>query len=114
MRPLDEQGTALSGQILARLEEAIADGSYPEGSEVPSVRTLSAELSVNPLTVAKAYQKAVDKGWLERRRGQGFLVGAGARQSLLSLLRESFLEREWPLIARRLRLLGLSPGDLSA
>jgi GntR family transcriptional regulator len=112
MESLDEQGMPLFGQILGRLEEAIADGSFGEGDTIPSVRQVAAQLSVNPLTVSRSYQKAFEKGWLERRRGQGFVVAKGARQAVLAALRKDFLLREWPGVVRRLHLLGLHPQAL--
>ena len=37
---------------------AIIDGRYAEGEMLPSVRALASEQGANPLTVAKAYQRA--------------------------------------------------------
>ena len=44
------------------------------GEAVPSVRDLARELRVNPNTVAKAYQRLVEAGILETRRGEGTFV----------------------------------------
>ena len=44
------------------------------GDPVPSVRDLARELSVNPATVSKAYQRMVDGDLLTVRRGEGTFV----------------------------------------
>jgi len=41
---------------------------------MPSVRELASDLSVNPATVAKAYQKLTDAGILVVKRGEGTYV----------------------------------------
>jgi GntR family transcriptional regulator len=48
---------------------AIIDGTYPEGSMLPSVRSLAADQGANPLTVAKAYQQFQIDGLVEVQRG---------------------------------------------
>ena len=48
------------------------------GAAVPSVRDLARDLRVNPATVAKAYQRLVDAGVLESRRGEGTFVAEEA------------------------------------
>jgi GntR family transcriptional regulator len=45
-----------------------------DGAQLPSVRELSAELHVNPLTVVKVYQNLEKEGFVETRRGVGTYV----------------------------------------
>ncbi len=47
-------------------------------------------IRVNPLTVLKAYQELVDEQLVEKRRGLGMFVNAGAREPLLKAERRSF------------------------
>lgn len=54
----------------------VASGALREGAALPSVRELAQELGVNPMTVAKAYQRLADAGLVESRRGQGTFVSA--------------------------------------
>jgi GntR family transcriptional regulator len=44
------------------------------GSAMPSVRDLARDLSINPATVAKGYQRLVDAGILAVKRGEGTFV----------------------------------------
>ncbi len=61
-------------QIIDQVKLQIATGLLRVGSELPSTRTLSAELALNPMTVSKAYGLLEHDGVLERRRGQTLVV----------------------------------------
>ena len=91
---------------------AIIDGTYPEGTMLPSVRALAAEQGANPLTVAKAYQQFQLDGLVEVQRGVGMLVARGAAERLRRSEREAFLANEWPQIRARMERLGLVAKDL--
>jgi GntR family transcriptional regulator len=90
----------------------ILDGTLADGDPLPSVRNVSAEYRVNPLTVLKAYQALADEGVVEKRRGLGMFATAGARERLRVAERRRFLEEEWPRVAAAIRRLGLEPADL--
>ena len=99
-------------QLRDRVVAMILDGVLKEGDALPSVRTVAAELRVNPLTVLKGYQQLVDENLVETRRGRGMFVNGGARKLLLSGEREKFLAEEWPKIHATIRRLGLSVAEL--
>ena len=63
-------------QIMDQIKLQIAAGVLPAGTEMASTRGLSAELSLNPMTVSKAYGLLEHDGVLERRRGQTLVVRA--------------------------------------
>lgn len=101
-------------QIRQRLTEMILRGAVEEGEALPSVRQTATELSVNPLTVTKAFEALVDIGVVEKRRGLGMFVKTGARAELLSHEREKFLKEDWPRIAAQIRALDLDLQSLLA
>ncbi|WIJ25179.1 GntR family transcriptional regulator [Devosia sp. RR2S18] len=101
-------------QIRQRLTEMILRGAVKEGEALPSVRQTATELSVNPLTVTKAFEALVDIGVVEKRRGLGMFVKTGARAELLSHEREKFLKEDWPRIAAQIRALDLDLQSLLA
>lgn len=92
----------------------ILDGALSEGDPLPSVRSVAAEYRVNPLTVLKGYQQLTDEGLVEKRRGLGLFVNAGARGLLLEAERRRFLAEQWPRISATIARLGLTPADLLA
>lgn len=99
-------------QIRQRLIEMILKRQVEEGDALPSVRQIAADLSVNPLTVTKAFEALVDIGVVEKRRGLGMFVTTGARSALLAHERDKFLKEDWPRIAAQIKALNLDLKDL--
>lgn len=97
-----------------KIAAAIIDGTYPEGSMLPSVRAFAADQGANPLTVAKAYQQFQLDGLVEVQRGVGMFVARGAAEKLRSSERERFLSVEWPAFRKRMERLGIAPEQLLA
>ena len=56
------------------MRRLVASRALPPGAAVPSVRDLARDLSVNPATVARAYQRLADAGIFAVRRGDGTYV----------------------------------------
>lgn len=99
-------------QLRDRVVAMILDGVLKEGEPLPSVRHVAAEHRLNPLTVLKGYQELVDEQLVEKRRGVGLFVRAGARGLLLEGEREKFLTEDWPRIRATIQRLGLTPDEL--
>jgi DNA-binding transcriptional regulator YhcF (GntR family) len=113
MAGLDE-GTPLFVQIAERLADEIADGDLAEGGRVPSTNELAAYYRINPATAAKGISMLTDDGLVEKRRGIGMFVAAGARLRLLGERRKRFAERYVePLVAEASRL-GIDVDELVA
>jgi GntR family transcriptional regulator len=113
MAGLDE-GTPLFVQVADRLGGQIADGGLAEGARVPSTNELAAFYRINPATAAKGINVLADGGLLEKRRGIGMFVAAGARQRLLARRRAEFTQRYVePLLTEAARL-GIDTGELFA
>lgn len=98
-------------QLADKITEQILQGIWPEGEALPSVRTVSADLKINHLTVMKGYQLLVDEGLVEKRRGQGMFVASGALSQLRTQQRQQFLEQQIPQIAATLVQLDMSLDD---
>jgi GntR family transcriptional regulator len=99
-------------QLHDRVVAMILDGVLREGDPLPSVRNVAADYRVNPLTVLKGYQELVEEQLVEKRRGLGMFITAGARDRLLQAEREKFLAEQWPKIRTTIQRLGLNPADL--
>jgi GntR family transcriptional regulator len=99
-------------QLRDRVVAMILDGVLKEGDPLPSVRNVAAEYLVNPLTVLKGYQQLVDERLVEKRRGLGLFINAGARDLLLQGERQRFLAEQWPAIHATIQRLGLTPQEL--
>ena len=109
-----DAGTPLFEQVAERLAGEIADGGLADGERVPSTNELAAYYRINPATAAKGINLLADDGLLEKRRGIGMFVAAGARQRLLAQRREHFVERfVRPMLTEATRL-GIDGVELAA
>jgi GntR family transcriptional regulator len=93
--------------------QRVLDGTFAEGEAVPSVRQVAADYNINHLTVAKAYQELVDDGLLEKKRGLGMFVLAGAQTALSQNEQQKFMHDELPAFAARVQVLGLDMGSIT-
>jgi GntR family transcriptional regulator len=69
--------TPIYAQLERRVRSAIAGGTLAPGTQMPTVRQMAVDLSVNANTVAKVYAQLERDGFLETRRGVGTFVRAG-------------------------------------
>jgi GntR family transcriptional regulator len=56
-------------QLRDRLVALIMDGELAEGDALPSVRQISSEQRINPVTVSKAIQMLVDEELVKKKTG---------------------------------------------
>ena len=78
-------------QIAERFQAMILPGALPPGSQMPSVRSLAMDLSINPNTIQKAFSLLEQRGYIYTVRGRGNYVADTARlaeQEKASLLKE--------------------------
>ena len=101
-------------QLRDRVVALILDGVLKEGDPLPSVRNVATEYRLTPITVLKSYQELVEQEIVEKKRGLGMFVKAGARDLLLKGERDKFLAEEWPRVYATIQRLGLKPNELLA
>jgi GntR family transcriptional regulator len=100
-----DEGAPIFSQIAERLSDDIAAGTLAEGDQVPSTNELAAFYRINPATAAKGINVLTDNGLVEKRRGIGMFVAAGAQAKLLDNRRKRFAERfVEPMVAEAKRL----------
>ncbi len=67
-------GVPIYRQLIEQVRRMIASDQLQPGHTLPSVRQLATQLSVNPMTISKAYSLMEVEGLLERQRGKGMIV----------------------------------------
>jgi len=112
MEPRWDESVPIYRQLRDRVVAMILEGALKEGDPLPSVRNVAAEFRLNPLTVLKGYQQLVDEQLVEKRRGLGMFVSAGASKALMKDERQRFLSEEWPKVFATIQRLGLSAEEL--
>src|SRR5207237_5642352 len=66
----------LGQQLVDELRRRVQAGSLGPGERLPPVRGLAASLNVTPETVAGAYKRLVEEGYLRGEIGRGTFVAA--------------------------------------
>ena len=84
-----QPGQSIFDQVVFAAVKAFVSGDYEPGQAFPSVRTLAADLKINPNTAHKVIQHLIQERWLEVHPGVGTVVAAppqarpGERKRLL-------------------------------
>lgn len=99
-------------QMADRLCDDILAGTYSDDDRVPSVREYAVSLEVNTNTAVKAYDQLARDGIIYNRRGLGYFVTPGARDSIMQARRKAFIDTTLPSLFRDMRLLGIGIDDI--
>lgn len=75
-------GLPIYRQLADQVKQGVAGGLLKAGDRLPSVRDLALELTVNPHTVAKAYQELEREGVIEIPRGKGAFIATPKEAAL--------------------------------
>ncbi|MCH3909948.1 MAG: GntR family transcriptional regulator [Bacilli bacterium] len=86
-------------EIVDSISSYIDSGILSEGDKLPSVRELALSLSINPNTVARAYDDLIEKKYVTSIPKKGVFVGA---------IKKSGTEEEFKTLAKKYMDNGLS------
>lgn len=92
-------------QLVNQVENYVLTGILTSNSQMPSVRTLSLSLSVNPNTIQKAYAELDRRGIIYSVPGRGSFISENARE-ILSLTKQNRL-KDLNNIIEELKLAGI-------
>jgi len=68
-------GVPVYRQIIDQVMGGIAAGTLSGGAQLPTVRQVAVDLSINPNTVMRAYRELEIRGTLETQQGTGTFIG---------------------------------------
>ncbi len=71
-----KSGVPLYRQIIEQVKVGVARGDVGPGDQLPTVRQLAVDLSINPNTVIRAYRELEIQGVLETYQGSGTFVSS--------------------------------------
>lgn len=95
-------------QVVDEIKALIAGGELVEGSTLPPVRQVAADLGVNLNTIAYAYRQLQTEGLVKIRHGAGAVVTS----RLLNEATEQQLRGQLANALTHLALAGLSPAEV--
>jgi GntR family transcriptional regulator len=111
---LFDEHTPIYRQIAEQIRTDVLAGALEEGDRVMSTNEYAVVHRINPATAAKAFQRLVAERVLEKRRGIGMFVAAGAHERLVGERRARFAERSVAPLVAEARRLGLDVEDVVA
>jgi GntR family transcriptional regulator len=95
-----KSGVPVYRQLIDQVLVAIASGTLSSGDQLPTVRQLAVDLSINPNTVVRAYKELEIRGMLTTQQGTGTFITAkkvksdeAQRQKRLSQMVGEFVAR---------------------
>lgn len=92
-------------QIVAQAEQYILRGILRPGDKMPSVRSLSLELSINPNTIQKAYGEMDHRGLVVSVPGKGIFVSDKVKEHFDNVKKKKIDEIK--TICQELKLAGV-------
>lgn len=109
-----QSGLAPYRQLVDQVRQAVRDGLLQDGDQLPSVRDVVTQITINPNTVHRAYRELEHQGVVEGRAGLGTFITwrlpvapSDAERASLELLL-----RDWVTSARRVGLSEDAMNDL--
>jgi GntR family transcriptional regulator len=97
-------------QIVDGVKALIARGDLREGANLPSVRQVAGDLGVNLNTIAVAYRRLQEEGFLAIRHGAGTVVSSRRARSV----EENELRQPLRTALTQLMLAGRSDEEITA
>ncbi len=99
-------------QLIKQVEDQILAGLLQPGDKMPSVRSLSIELSVNPNTIQKAYAQLDQRQIIITVPGKGSYISDGAEKQLRMQSREKLTQLQE--VVEELHLAGVSKEEIDS
>lgn len=97
-------------QIVEKIEHLALIGYYKSGEQLPSVKQLACELSLNPNTIQRAYSELERRGTTYSVKGKGSFITTEP-EKLSKRRKEQLFEQFIPLVKSML-VIGISKNEL--
>lgn len=104
--------TPVYEQLIQQVEILVLTGIMKSGDKMPSVRSLSGELSINPNTIQKAYAELDRKGLITSVPGKGSFISEDAISIIWNDKREQTTELKD--IIKEMKLAGVGKAEIIA
>ncbi|NIO28658.1 MAG: GntR family transcriptional regulator [Candidatus Latescibacteria bacterium] len=104
-------GVPLYRQVIEQVKFGIARGNLEPGDQLPTVRQLAVDLSINPNTVIRAYRELEIEGVLETHQGTGTFVST-QKPEIDRLERQRMLDQILTDLLARASTYGLTLEDV--
>jgi len=93
-------GVPVYRQLIDQVQAAVASGALAVGDQLPTVRQVAVDLTINPNTVSRAYREMEIRGILDTQQGTGTFIAdykveqsKDERERMLNQLVSEFVSR---------------------
>jgi GntR family transcriptional regulator len=104
-------GVPIYQQLMEQIKHAVDTGAIRGGEQLPTIRKIAEELTMNPNTVARAYRELEREGFIEVLHGSGAYVAERGTSSAKAAGIRKAADVLRPAIERGLAI-GLSEAEL--
>ncbi len=104
-------GRPIYEQVRDGLRQLMVTGAIPPGDKLPSVRSMAAQLAINPNTIQRAYELLEQEGYVYSVPGKGSFAAA---RSEIDETRRAELLAQLDALAAELIPLGVTAEDIAA
>lgn len=94
-------------QIADRIADRVLNDTYKADERIPSVRELALEMEVNPNTVMRSYERLQNLDIIYNKRGIGYFISADAKEKIMTIRHNEFIQEGLPGIFKEMTLLGI-------
>ncbi len=105
----EKSAVPIYDQIKSAIKLAIFTNKLDDGDKIISIRDLSTQHKVNPLTIMKAYNQLEGEGFMRSRRGSGYYVQIDNKK--LEQGRKEMFKKEVSRFLERIASLGYKVDD---
>lgn len=106
-----KSGVPLYRQIIEQVKVGVGRGHLGPGDQLPTVRQLAVDLSINPNTVIRAYRELEIEGVLETHQGSGTFVSS-QKVEINELEKQRMLDQILTNLLARASTYGLTLNDV--
>lgn len=99
-------------QIADYLCDEILQGKYLEEERIPSVREYASIVEVNVNTCMRTYDWLQSQDIIFTKRGLGYFVTPGAKDTILDMRKREFFEDFLPELSKKMQTLSISIEEL--
>ena len=96
-------------QVISRFQELMLTGALEKDSQLPSVRSLAMELSINPNTIQRAYMQLEQEGLIYPVKGKGNFIADS--EEVRKISKASYTE-ELKTLIRKGKAMGMEAEEL--
>jgi GntR family transcriptional regulator len=105
-------GVPIYLQVIEQVKRSVAIGILQAGEQLPTVKQLAVDLTINPNTVAKAYKELERDGVIETSPGRGSFVRSNGAMEGTKTAAKDVARDAIASAVREAKSVGLDPGEI--